>query len=346
MILQTYTLHAGFFQQLADYCISWDMGCCVPETILGEDGLLARMHPSLESLRLVVDPKCRFFYQRSRFTDHGNMGLSSFRNLKSICWKGSVINSHHLLGTVIEKNADHLDHLELDLLYTDGDFSRARVHVQRHEGDNDPGYFGNILKLHEHTVQPIFQSLTSLVLTNVPLGPAMVGMINFEVLRSLTLRLCPGWARFTQRIVKTRPPVRLKTLELRHGLSAPVKNSQLEVEQFIDVCGGLEELFLNLPKPDDARSIWKHITRHEASLKRLVLHYRTKERHAHGFSEQETDLPSLGLTEHGNTIYYPPEPNPLQELKLECISLCCFPELAVRETRSLSEPNTDMFRRN
>lgn len=255
-------------------------------------------------------------------------------------------NSHHLLGTVIEKNANHLDHLELDLLYTDGDFSRARVHVQRQEGDNDPGYFGKILMLHEHTVQPIFQSLTSLVLTNVPLGPAMVGMINFEVLQSLTLRLCPGWARFTQRIVKTRSPVKLKTLELHHDLSTQVENSQLKVEELIDVCGGLEELFLNLPKPDDARSIWKHITRHEASLKRLVLHYRTRERDASGALGLETDLPSLGLTEHGNTIYYPPEPNPLQELKLQCISLCCFPELAVRETQNLGEPNTDMFRRN
>ncbi|KAM6536606.1 hypothetical protein FALCPG4_002595 [Fusarium falciforme] len=237
-------------------------------------------------------------------------------------------NSHHLLGTVIEKNADHLEHLELDLLYTDSSSSHVQAHVQRHGGDDHPRYFGNILKLHEHTAQPIFQSLTSLVLTNVPLGPAMVGMINFEVLRSLTLRLCLGWARFTQRIVKTRPPVKLKTLELHHGLSTQVKNSQLKVEELIDVCGGLEELFLNLSRPDDARSIWKHITRHEASLKRLVLHYRAQERHASGVLGLETDLPSLGLTEHGNTIYYPPEPNPLQELKLECISLCCFPELA------------------
>lgn len=250
------------------------MGCCVPETILGDNGLLARMHPSLESLRLVTDPTCNSaFYGADRCTDRAKMDLSSFRNLRSICWKGPVDTDHHLIGTVIKNNAHHLDNLELDLIYWRRLGTFQKTYDYSHEGHADnPGYFGNALKLHLHAPQPVFQNLTSAVLAYAPLGPAMVDMINFEVLQSLTLRLCPNWPEFTQRIVKMGLPAKLKTLELHHNLDIQVQPAQVEteplngipiqrrprqseVEEFIDVCEGLEELFLNLLKPFDARSL-------------------------------------------------------------------------------------------
>lgn len=76
----------------------------------------------------------------------------------------------------------------------------------------------------------MFQTLTSLVLAHAPLGPAMVDMINFEALRSLTLRLCPGWGVFTQRIMKMGLPVKLKTFELHHDLDIPVDNLPFEAK--------------------------------------------------------------------------------------------------------------------
>ncbi|WAO87818.1 Hypothetical protein NCS54_00513800 [Fusarium falciforme] len=274
-----------------------------------------------------------------------------FRNLKSICWKGPHNNSHRLLETVIKNNANHLSSLELDLPGWWKKTPPSPVYVEAPAGDDNSGYFGNTLKLHEHTTQPVFQNLTTLALVHAPLGPAMVDMIDFEVLRSLTLRLCLGWGAFTQRIVKMRFPIKLKALELHHDDSASFKHTRIEVdeqnpnvsriihepkpgqsevEEFIDVCEGLEELFLNLPKPDHARSLWKHIARHEASLKRLVVHHRTRYCNQSAEYWRKVDLPSLGLTEHGNENrpYHPPSQNPLGELKLECISLCCFPELA------------------
>lgn len=331
----------GKFEQDRLQSFRWDMGCCVPETILGRNGLLPRMHPSLKSLRLITDPNC----------DCHQPDLSTFRNLKSICWKGTPNKSHRLLEKVIKNNAHHLDSLELDLPQVWKKHPPLSVYVRRPPGDGNSGYFGNTLKLHQHTTQPVFQQLTSLVLVHAPLGPAMVGMINFEVLRSLTLRLCPGWGPFTQRIVKMGFPIKLKTFELHHDSSASFeyrqievdeqnpkvsritgepKPGQSEVEEFIDACQGLEELFLNLPKPDDARSLWKHIAHHEASLKRLVLHHRTRYYNRSVDYWKKVDLPSLGLTEHGNEnrTYHHPSQNPIGELKLECLSLCCFPELA------------------
>ncbi|RSL39775.1 hypothetical protein CEP53_013820 [Fusarium sp. AF-6] len=330
---------------------SWDMGCCVPETILGKDGLLPRMHPSLESLRLITDPAC----------DSQQLDLFHFRNLKSICWKEPHNNSHRLLEAVIKNNANHLTSLELDLPRRWKSGPPESVYFEGRASEDNLGYFGNTLKLHQHTPQPIFRSLTSLVLAHAPLGAAMVDMINFEVLRSLTLRLCPRWGVFTQRVVKMGFPINLKTFELHHDSSASYANvqyevdeqdpnvthhrkepepGQSEVEEFIDVCEGLEELFLNLPKPNHARSLWKHIARHEGSLKRLAVHHRSRYCNKSARSWGRVDLPSLGLTEHGNENrpYRPPSQNPLGELKLECLSLCCFPELVFAEPPFVGPP--------
>ncbi|RSM10151.1 hypothetical protein CDV31_007334 [Fusarium ambrosium] len=294
----------------------------------------------LKGFRLITDPAC----------DSHQLDLFHFRNLKSICWKEPHDNSHRLLEAVIKNNADHLASLELDLPRWWKSTPPEPVYSERRASEHNPGYFGNTLKLHQHTPQPIFRSLTSLVLAHAPLGAAMVDMINFEVLRSLTLRLCPRWGVFTQRIAKMGFPIKLKTFELHHDPSASYANrhyevdeqdpnvthhrteprpGQSEVEEFIDVCEGLEELFLNLPKPDHARSLWKHIARHEGSLKRLVIHHRTRYCNTSARDWNEVDLPSLGLTEHGNENrpYHPPSQNPIGELKLECLSLCCFPEL-------------------
>ncbi|KAM0427191.1 hypothetical protein ACHAPT_007618 [Fusarium lateritium] len=279
------------------------------------------MHPSLESLRLVTDPTC-FFHQRDKFVDRGRIQLSPFRNLRSLCWKGPVDGDHGLLDAVIKNNAHHLDNLELDLF----DWWKAEpdpeLHFHSYVGVNNPSYFGNVLKLHQHAPQPILQNLSSLVLAHAPLGPAMVDMINFKALRSLTLRLCPGWTTFTKRIVKLGLPVRLKTLELHHDTCISSQVAQSEVEDFIDVCGGLEELFLNLPRPIRAWSLWKHIARHEASLKRLMLHHRTSYRNEMIHYGEEVDLTSLGLARHEmHRLEYTPTRNPLRKLQLECQSI-------------------------
>lgn len=326
------------------------------------------MRQSLRSLRLITDPTCSRYHPSDyddpeELEDHGRVDLSSFRNLRSICWTGPADRDHRTLDAAIKNNAHHLDNLELDLLYWWAG-RRSDIYDESHEGEDDnAGYFGNALRLHQCTPQPIFRSLTSLVLAHAPLGPAMVDMINFEILRSLTLRLCPSWTSFTQRIVKTGLPVRLKTLELHHDLdisvqttqvqtetfastTLPRKPAQYELEEFIDACGGLEELRLNLPKPFDAWSLWEHVSRHEASLKRLVLHHTTRYYNRSLLSGIDVDLPNLGLTEHEDRLYHPPLHHPIAKLKLECISLCCFPDLAVRETEDVSDSDTNMLHRS
>ncbi|KAJ4311518.1 hypothetical protein N0V84_010405 [Fusarium piperis] len=323
------------------------MGCCVPESILGEDGRLTRMHPSLESLSLVTDATCDSFDEQDRDASHTKMDLSPFRKLKSICWKGPLDSNQHVLSTAIKNNAHHLDSLELGLFHWLHKEPDRDIYDRSHEGhDDNPGYFGNTLKLHQHAPQPMFQQLTSLVLAGAPLGPAMVEMINFDVLRSLTLRSCPGWETFTQRIVKMGLPVKLKTFELHYALKDAAQrghaeldlyygcpNRLSEVEEFIHVCEGLEELFLNLPKPRHAWSLWKHISHREASLKRFVLHHRTPYYNCTHLEGDDVDLPNLGLTEREDRLYHPPLLNPLRELKLECISLLPFLKLIhIRQT--------------
>lgn len=59
-----------------------------------------------------------------------------------------------------------------------------------------------------------------------------------------------------------------------------------------------------------------------------MLHHRTPYHNQNQLYGHEVDLPNLGLTEGGDRLYYPPLQNPLADLKLECIGLCCFPDLA------------------
>ncbi|RSL85623.1 hypothetical protein CEP51_003216 [Fusarium floridanum] len=88
---------------------SWEMGTCVPEEIMAEKGILGRMHPTIQSLRLITDPEC----PRGACEP---MRLPNFRQLKSLSWKGPNAACLLELGRLIIKNSQSLQEVEIDLL--------------------------------------------------------------------------------------------------------------------------------------------------------------------------------------------------------------------------------------
>ncbi|KAM5346293.1 hypothetical protein ACJ41O_009298 [Fusarium nematophilum] len=152
-------------------------------------------------------------------------------------------------------NAHHLQELELDLV-------NWKRH-QNYEGD-DPdekkgaGYFGYLWKRHldPGTPTPHLAALTPLSLSHVLVAPALVDGINFDRLRSLTLRSCPGWSSFIKRAAKLGSALRLKTLEIEgHGASY-IPPELVAVRALLDAFLGLESINLSVEGSAKVLPLW------------------------------------------------------------------------------------------
>ncbi|RSM07279.1 hypothetical protein CEP52_005328 [Fusarium oligoseptatum] len=283
---------------------SWEMGTCVPEEIMAEKGILGRMHPTIQSLRLITDPEC----PRGACEP---MRLPNFRQLKSLSWKGP--NAAYLLelGRLTIKNSQSLQEVEIDLLdwervegingyYDDSDSDGWGTDSDDYwidcsrNGDKKAGFFAHIWSQHLKTTtpRPIFNVLTKLSLSNLRVGPGLIDEMNIGLLRSLTLRSCPRWTGFLEYAPKLNVPLKLKELEIEDHGDWPDPPRLSTVWGFLDSFSGLEKLYLSFEELIGIfAAMWAY------------------------FATPRHNLPS--------------------DLHLECLGLGCAPESAVRDLYTL-----------
>lgn len=291
----------------------------MPSEILGPQGVITLHQRSLESLTLTTDPTC----DRGHFN---NIYLSPFRELRSLCWKAPSIGSLHPLSVVIRSNSAHLQELDLDFV----NWEELR-RLLGYDGDKEEGenYFPDtILQLPTHSHQPYFPNIRILSLSQVPLTAAMASAINFPALVSLTLRDCPNWDKFLERVLEQKQPIRLRTLEIQYTPESLKEYQTLVVNQFLAAFDGLEELFIREPGPLDSLEFWDLVAGHRKTLKRFANHQRTRYtgdgiHYDYDSRDMGVSKPNLYQFREGRRL------NPLTKLDLECIGLSCVPEVLV-----------------
>jgi len=235
-------------------------------------------------------------------------------------------------------NNAHLRTLELD--FVDWQKFQTVLDLRSDEEDgNDEvtstaGRFfaGRIVGLRRRRPRPLLPQLRVLHLTQAPLVAAMAHAINFGTLRSLTLRMYPGWCDFVKTILELRIPLQLITLEIQETDNVSSTFGDSIIQDLLNGFEGLEELFVSQTGPLDTLDLWSAIVRRHPTLRRFVHHQRrvTNDEEAFEF-EVEHDIDDLSL--YGCDVRImredPSRNNRLARLNLECIGLCCLPERLV-----------------
>ncbi|EEU43788.1 uncharacterized protein NECHADRAFT_82939 [Fusarium vanettenii 77-13-4] len=319
---------------------SWEMGTCVPEEILAEKGILGRMHPTIQSLRLITDPEC----PRGACEP---MRLPNFRQLKRLSWTGP--NAAYLLelGHLIIKNSQHLQEVEIDLLdwdkvesingyYDDSDSDGWGTDSDDYwmdssrNGDKKAGVFACIWNRHMHTTtpRPIFNALTKLSLPHVRVGPGLIGEMNIGLLRSLTLRSCLKWTSFLEYAPKLNVVLKLKELEIEDHYDWPDPPRLSTLWGSLDSFLGLEKLYLSFEELVGILPPCGHISRHRDTLRRLAQYDGAVANILIGDSDDSDEESQRGSEEESqrDSGGKAPSQNLPSNLYLECLGLSCGPE--------------------
>jgi hypothetical protein len=289
---------------------SWNLGTCIPETILGPEGDVATRHPSLKCLKLTTDPSCNDGGGRNEIS------LSSFRHIESFSWRAPNGGDVHALSDAIKSNSKHLRILELDFIDWQNFMERLGYDDSDDEEVQRDFFETDILRLDEQPFAPIFPALRELSLTEVSLTPAVALTINSNALKSLRIRKCPGWDHFLSGLGQTQPPLRLKTLEIQEHFSYEAEDNA--IEEFLKASEGLEELFMTrILYFESNLDRWGCLRGHESTLKRLV------QDECWYWPNERIESPELRQSSED------PSQHPFERFNLECIGLSCPSERLV-----------------
>ncbi|KAI0376289.1 hypothetical protein F5Y04DRAFT_266653 [Hypomontagnella monticulosa] len=320
----------ALLQRLEDnqlHTFSWDLGTCVPSGILGYNGIIPLKQPFLRSLSLTTDSLCR--------EDEG-LDLSSLRSLQNLHWKAIHAKDVSALSFAIKANRAHLRTLELDFVNWQVFLDYLDLSSDEEDGNDqvtsiaNSFFLNDVLGLQRRRPRLLLPQLRILNLTQVPLVAAMAHAVNFDTLRSLTLRMCPGWCDFIVTALELKVPLRLTALEIQETDTVSHGNdSEFVIQDLLSGFEGLEELFISQSGPVGTLGLWNTIARYHPTLRRFVHHQRTVniDEEAPDF-EEEHDVMDLAIYGRSmrNIKEDPLGNNPLARLNLERIGLCCLPE--------------------
>ncbi len=137
--------------------------------------------------------------------------------------------------------------------------------------------------------------------------------------------------------MELNPSIRLRTLEIQASESVTSGWDSSAIYDFLDAFTGLEELFICEPGPQSSIDLWKHATRHGATLKKLVYHQRiTDIEDETPYFGEEFDIEDLGILDREmRDLKENPSQNPLAALDLEVIGLV----LSARATGKCHNPS-------
>lgn len=305
---------------------TWGLGTCLPKSLLGRQGILARQQSQIRSLSLTTAGDCMIWDE---------IDLSAFCQLKSLCWKGPRHDNLDPIAVAIRNNRESLSHLELDFV----DWPRLRDQISGLDADSTAAvckdFFGKVILSMDDVLpeKPLFSAIVSLSLSSVPLQGRTVHAFDLQTLQSLTLRNCPGWHLFLAEIAHLESPLYLKTFEMYHLRSRDEQVSAAEhdaLHRFIRSFEGLEDLFLSLERSLNTLELWNKVVKHHgATLTRFVHHQRSPNGGGRTGNVifEDVDLPDFNL---GPKLSLVNKGNPLRGLvSLESIGISCLPEILV-----------------
>jgi hypothetical protein len=303
------------------------LGTCVPQELLGPSGYLLRKQNLIESIHLVTDGSCSYNLDKG-----SRIVLSAFPRLRKLSWSGlRSENDIETLKDAIRQVSYHLLDLGLDFV----DWSEVEETLSLDEDDSDAFFVHNILELPRNSTSCMFPALQVLSLCNVSFESGtkdMAHVFDFGLLSSLKLRFCPGWESFLRRVRRLSRPARLKSLELQSRVNDEIQPEET-ISEFLESFRGLEQLAVFTSGPSSTLDIWRAALYHKASLKLFAHHQRVIDLEEDSpFFEKESDLPDLSLSIFEEEIIQcpgSPSRNPLGELDLEFLGLCCHPKLLV-----------------
>ncbi|KAH6845437.1 hypothetical protein B0I37DRAFT_380127 [Chaetomium sp. MPI-CAGE-AT-0009] len=299
---------------------SWGLGACVPSGVLGPRGFVTLRNPSLRSLSLITEAYC------THKLDAGwcSVDLSSFSELQSLCWIAPNGPALDTLSSAIQRNSKRLQRLELDFVCWEElqDYLNSRSKEEIQQQDWCANFFGL-------TTQPsrlIFPAIRELSFTDLPLVADMACAVNFNTLTSLTLRRCLGWDGFLARATELKVPIRLRTFEMHIIDRTSDGWGRTVIEDFLNSCEGLEDLFIDEPGQGKTLSFWDNVAHRQPTLKKFVYHQRKAEYGRYSFSSEQV-VPDLSLLPgEMDQIQDDPSANPLRNMDLELVGLSCHPE--------------------
>ena len=270
------------------------------EIILGSGGYLPQHQRNLEHLTLITDWACQ--------DSPVKVELRYYRNLKSLNWRGLRwhTDSYSVNAKFIREN-EYLEELVLDygLWATNieiwSSWQRAvipdNLSCIMHELNQTLGF--NCQEGKFHSLKRLRLAAFLIV---IPRHPKQE--LRLSSLRLLSLWNCPRTDSFLIAVVETATVLNLTTFELvrSHPWYHPRDTStedQLNncLPQFLLSFGGLENVYLLLATEDPWPSTIVALARHQASLKRLVLHYNISANlRSHRWFERvgrDADIPGL-----------------------------------------------------
>ncbi|KAH7208455.1 uncharacterized protein BKA55DRAFT_600064 [Fusarium redolens] len=254
---------------------SWDMGTCIPASVLGPEGIINKCQSNLRNLNLITDWQCYRsdpFWLTSGCEQRSELSLQGLKSLRRLSWKAPHEEDLFALSCVVDINKKHLEALELDFIEWDTSAGRSFRY-----GNGTPDVcplLGDVLHLSPIAGGAIFPELRELGLSEAAIGPKLALAIDFSVLRVLKLRGCYGWCEFLEHLTASRVKLEITTFEL---IAAGDKSPEVgirddTIEEFLASFTGLQELYLLVSAPwFPGGQFSSAIANHRATLRQCVL---------------------------------------------------------------------------
>ncbi|POR37579.1 Uncharacterized protein TPAR_02215 [Tolypocladium paradoxum] len=293
--------------------------------------MLSQRQPQLRYLLLTTDCSCE---DMSDATD-----LSSFCQLERLDWKAPKTGNFDSLRRAIRRNCTQLRRLEIDLV-SDCNF-RSSLGSSIGPDGIKLWYLDAQLSMPlppSHRLDtPLLSNLQWLKLTSTPLSSSRTDIIDIRTLRSLILRKCLGWQGFLGNLLDFGLPTRLYSLEIQEKTDecgptcrAPREPSDpfdSTLARFLGAFEGLQELFLGLRGSTHSLAILDKASRHQKTLRKLVLHQRGIKPSGDNH-ESIIDVPLKRVDPDApDDVQNDLSRNPLVGFNLWSIGLGCTPEI-------------------
>ncbi|KAH7113569.1 hypothetical protein EDB81DRAFT_921447 [Dactylonectria macrodidyma] len=292
---------------------SWDLGTCIPEGILGPEGIVNKRQKSLRAISITTDRRCWRRLASPKSRQGSIIDLDGFRKLTSLRWRTPKESDLRTLSSTVKNNRRHLQKLELE--FADWTFRVGPIALLQQLPTNDCPFLREFLHISPDPSLPVFPQLRELSLSNTVIGPELAKALNFEILMSLRLRQCHGWNRFIGKVIELKITPRIRTFEIYERTIRNLKpdhyrEKQQTIKDFLGSFSGLTRLYLRLADPWlPEAGFWAKVGGHRNTLRRCILD-----------QLWATGSEHRGVLQRGfHQIEKFPSSNPLNMLNTECL---------------------------
>jgi hypothetical protein len=286
--------------------LSWNMGACVPETILGPGGYLAQHQTRLEEIKLVTEGMCQ--------GDGPPFDLSPFVQLRKFGWTGMQSRTDmKTLARILARVSHQL--LELELDFCDGNPPKRDMELTEEQYDE---YFTRrVLGLSRGDEKCFFPVIQVLSLTHIPfasMAEELACAFDFGDLRALKIQLCDGWEGFLLTAGRVSCLDQLESLDIHTNYLQDMHTHQV-VSDFLGSFQSLRKLAVATSASWATSDLWAAANHHKATLKALV----------HRTSSLSDEYENMEYRRRGRkkTMY---SSEHLVDVGLEFLAVNCSPE--------------------